>query len=137
MVDNNITIMTWDPKVWNNTDVQGDSKDVTTAEVEKESEGMSAEDVSTISDFWSVQHRACEGQCSRTSKNSISHSRVHYTHNTPPTGHKEALFEPCVDNPQARILYPGVVSLYEIEGEKKSLFTVQYINIEQQCCTTL
>ena len=49
-VDSNITIMTWDPKVLNNADVQGENKDVSTAEIERESKGVSAKVESTMSE---------------------------------------------------------------------------------------
>ena len=62
----------------------------------------------------------------------VSATTGYITLTTSLTGHKEALFEPCVSNSQARIISPGVVNLYKVEGEKKSLFSVQYINVEQE-----
>ena len=131
-VDNNVTIMTWDPKVLNNTDVQRENKDVSTAEVKRESERMSAKDEDTMSESWSVQHAEHVKASAVEPVKIVSATAGYITLTTPITGHKEALLEPCVGNPQARILCPGVVSLYEVEGDKKYLFTVQYINVEQE-----
>ena len=44
-------------------------------------------------------------------------------------GISEAIFEPCLGNPQARILYPGIVKL------NNSVFCVPYVNTESESLT--
>ena len=44
----------------------------------------------------------------------------------------EAMFEPCEGNSQARILYPGIVTLYpsRTQDENKTIFCIPYCNVE-------
>lgn len=45
----------------------------------------------------------------------------------------EALFEPCVSTPQARVLCSGIVKLTPSSDNQRSYVTVPYLNIESEC----
>ena len=45
---------------------------------------------------------------------------------------EEAFFEPCVSNPEARALCPGIVKVTPSSDNKRSYVTIPYINVETQ-----
>ena len=62
----------------------------------------------------------------------IPSSAGYLTLTTPLVGCQEAIFEPCQGNVQVRILCPGIIRLHPVADENKSIFTVQYINVEDE-----
>ena len=47
-------------------------------------------------------------------------------------GEEEGIFEPYKSNPTSRALCPGVVKMHSLADKRKSMFIVQYINVEQE-----
>lgn len=42
----------------------------------------------------------------------------------------DAIFEPCPNNPEARILCLGIVKLRRLGSENRAIFRVSYLNVE-------
>ena len=55
-MDNNVTILIWDPKALNDEGVQRENKGVSTLEVKKESKWVSEKNEGRMSESWSVKH---------------------------------------------------------------------------------